>query len=477
MQIDGATRRATEAQTDRPGRAWFMMGAGLLAGLVGVHLTVVQPTRAQMTEMRRELVAVRSDLDSLVGRRDQIRQANTLLSGLKEQSEQLAASEEALATIRQFRSDVEKEGAKAIDSLAAVDMLSALQETLVENSKATEAANVELDRMIALEKRLAGLKEGATVARDTAERLARIQQTLLYQADRNAAAEYTLRRMIGTQERLIDERQTAEVAANSLAEIADVQAAVIVESARSTEALATVGRLAAIKSTVTAAAKDMDIARKTADSLVTLKTRLATEAKDVDLAQDTAEALVALKATVAAEADDVYVARDTASRLASLRDELAARAEPAQTAAAYEAVDSLVSLRDMLGTDPNKAAAARKNLDVLLSMQSNLAAETQAVIDAVQSLELLADLRGEITTHIEMMEGVRRDLIEIAMMESAVGRAVRVIEPLAKLGDLRRLSNDEIRTAARVILENREPSINGDGSRIQTAVEPVPAPR
>ena len=41
------------------------------------------------------------------------------------------------------------------------------------------------------------------------------------------------------------------------------------------------------------------------------------------------------------------------------------------------------------------------------------------------------------------------------MMESTIGRVTRIIEPLAQIGNLRRLGDDEVREAARMILERR----------------------
>jgi hypothetical protein len=201
------------------------------------------------------------------------------------------------------------------------------------------------------------------------------------------------------------------------------------------------------------------------------------EAAKADEATRLAKDLGVLKETVLKSADEVYVARDVAERLNSLRDDLILAAKPAETATALQVAGALFGLRDTLGGDSAKVETARKNLDVLMTMQGDLAKQTEAVIDAVQSLELLSDLRKDITDHIRTMEGVRRDLIEIALMESAVSRAVKVIEPLAKLGDLRRLSEGEVRAAARTILDERAARTAGPAVPIKTAAEPVAAPR
>ena len=50
---------------------------------------------------------------------------------------------------------------------------------------------------------------------------------------------------------------------------------------------------------------------------------------------------------------------------------------------------------------------------------------------------------------------MRRSLIEIGMMETTVSRVSRMMKPLVELGNLRRLSDDEMRQAARSILDGR----------------------
>ncbi len=476
----GEVRRATEGGNVRPWRAWAMLAAGVTAGLIGMQVSVVRPTRAELDGVRRELAAVRTDLDGLVGRRDQLWQANTLLGELKVQARELKEAGAAIETIKRFRADVQAEGTRSLGALASLDVLSSLQQTLIDAQPEAEAARVELERTVALHRELAATADDAVAARDAADKLATLQQTLLYQADRNAVAAQTLDRMIGTQARLIEERQTAAVAAESLAEIADVQAAVIAESASAGPAAESLSGIADVLARLMSGGDRIDAADAGLNRFVALAESVRRESVQADEADTLVRELGALKTTVLNEADAVYVARDAAERLASLRDELAARAEPQRTAVAYETADSLVTLRDRLSGAAD-VAAARTNLDALLGIETDLAAQTRAVVDAVQSLELLADLRDEITGHIKMMEGVRRDLVEIALMESAVNRAVRIIEPLAKLGDLRRLGDDELRAAARSILNGRTERLAGPAAPIEpapirTAAEPIEAP-
>jgi transcriptional regulator of met regulon len=73
----------------------------------------------------------------------------------------------------------------------------------------------------------------------------------------------------------------------------------------------------------------------------------------------------------------------------------------------------------------------------------------------VQTLEILSDLRDEVERQVRSLDGVRRHLVEIALLESSVGQALRILEPLTQLADLRRLGESEVPDAARLILERR----------------------
>ena len=82
-------------------------------------------------------------------------------------------------------------------------------------------------------------------------------------------------------------------------------------------------------------------------------------------------------------------------------------------------------------------------------------AAASAVTDAVETLELLTDLGTELRQQTESIAGLRKSLMEVVMLETTIGRALRVLEPLAQLKNLTRLSEPEVRAAARAILDQR----------------------
>ena len=94
-----------------------------------------------------------------------------------------------------------------------------------------------------------------------------------------------------------------------------------------------------------------------------------------------------------------------------------------------------------------------------MTMQTKLLAETGRVVDAVETLEVLGDLQDQVKEQVASMQGMRRELLDVILMESTVAKATRILEPLAQLGNLNRLSDAEVREAARVIMDQRDTRI------------------
>ena len=162
---------------------------------------------------------------------------------------------------------------------------------------------------------------------------------------------------------------------------------------------------------------------------------------------------VGLRDSVIAAADKLPEAETGIQGLAALRSEVLSASE--QIAAARVNAEQLTQLNGTLSTQAEQIAAARQNLQSLLSIQQQLAAATEQVTAAVQNLEILSEFQDEAQLHIRSLEALRRTLLEIAMMETTIGRVARTIEPLTQIGNLRRLGDEEVREAARVILDRR----------------------
>ena len=62
-----------------------LLAAILAATVLGVNLSIVRPMKDRMEELKQEIASMQSDMQLLVGERDQVRNTNDLLSGLKTQ--------------------------------------------------------------------------------------------------------------------------------------------------------------------------------------------------------------------------------------------------------------------------------------------------------------------------------------------------------------------------------------------------------
>jgi hypothetical protein len=118
-------------------------------------------------------------------------------------------------------------------------------------------------------------------------------------------------------------------------------------------------------------------------------------------------------------------------------------------------LEGMLKIQEKLVGDQLDIATSLQNLDGMLKMQTRLANQSRTVADAIQTLELLSGFRDEIAAQIQSLGELRHDLVEISLMETSVAKVARMMKPLVELGNLRRLSDDEVRHAARSILEGR----------------------
>ncbi|HEY1066685.1 MAG TPA: hypothetical protein VGE52_11270, partial [Pirellulales bacterium] len=108
-----------------------------------------------------------------------------------------------------------------------------------------------------------------------------------------------------------------------------------------------------------------------------------------------------------------------------------------------------------------------------LGLQNKLLLQTGELPAAVETLELVGDLLGQFNEFETSFHSVRNWMTEVIILEPSIERALNVLQPLIELGQLRRLGEDELRSAARSILERREAKIHQ--APITTAQQPSPA--
>jgi len=163
--------------------------------------------------------------------------------------------------------------------------------------------------------------------------------------------------------------------------------------------------------------------------LVVLKDRLMRGANMVEIAQAVGEQLLTMQQRLADEASSTEVAMNHAQQLLDLNEALA-----------HNDID---------------VPTSQAHLNALMMMEQQLSGQSNLLTDAMQSLDLLVSFQEEFTDQIQILGEMRRSLIEIGMMETTVAKAIRTLQPLLELGNVRWMSDDEIRNAARNILDER----------------------
>jgi hypothetical protein len=101
-------------------------------------------------------------------------------------------------------------------------------------------------------------------------------------------------------------------------------------------------------------------------------------------------------------------------------------------------------------------------------------AQTESIGEAILTLEETADLAAEFREASASFVELRRWLTDVTMMGPMVQRAMETLEPLTALGNLRRVSADELRQAARVVREMRETQMAQAEPQSTAAVDASP---
>jgi len=351
----------SDALVEKNTLIWGFFLIGIVVGFVAVYIIVAQPMFSQLGQIQRQMAALESDLQLLVGERNQAWEAGHLLADLNALKGQIREARANVRDIRSLRQDLKDEALRSVD------------------------------------------------ASESLGKLAAVQDLALQHQDYTGAARQTLEEMVQVQQRLVAEHATAPKAEEALV--------------------------------------DIDRVRRDMAELFALKTEIARNSAGIADARSTAGELIALKDQIVAHGQNIEAARSSANRLFILQDELKAHGD--ELSDAFASLDRLVELKDKL-TD-----------------------ETRDVADAVQNLELLTDFRDAFGEQIQSLTQMREGLLQIMMMETTIGRVAKLMEPLSQIANVRRLSDQDLRAAARSILESRSTRISSKPDSPRQIPEPI----
>ncbi len=416
--------------TENPKTKWGLLGVGLAIGFLGMNLFVTRPLTTRIAKLESELATVEDGMQDLVGVRNEVWQTSNLLNSLKAQRQQVADANMALKEMREFR-----------------------QEFMTESGH-TLAASQSLEGLVAL------------------------QNTVLAQQNDVAPASEMLDKIVTTQEKLIAQKDTNLSAQESLQQLVAVKDLAQAQSPELPLAQTTLKDLIALKDQTRAQAAEIATAQDSLKQLIALKDQAFTQFDSLAASQTSLQGLIDLKARVIDYTSDVAQASKAVGELLALKDQVVGQGEV--TTQARARADELLALRDKLLVPVEVMNSATTNLTSLIAMKDKVIGQTGDIAEAIQTLEILADFSEEFESRIASLGQLRQSLMEIVLLETTITRVTRALEPMTQLGNIRRLNDNDLRDAARTILEQRQTRITQKPDhpvvQAETAPGPVPAP-
>ncbi|MDA1017619.1 MAG: hypothetical protein O3A00_24565 [Planctomycetota bacterium] len=420
-----------------------MLAVGLLVGFIGIYLMVVRPMKGRMDVVESRLLNVDREMDDLVGSQDDVWKTNNLLSSLKSQKLAVDGARDAIRTIRQFRAEIEAEAVKTEKAVSALEQIAMLQQSVIGQQEKTASAEVAFSGLVSLQQSLIESQARSAKAADAVVVLSKLHDDTVSASLKSDESRQQLARLV--------ELQQASVA----------------------QAQATLNQLVEFKDRAAKRTENVAAADKSLDRLMAVKDRINVESASIDQAEAGLNGFVNLKNELIDESDDVAEVRNFTRQLLSLKDELALRGS--NVAATRQKAQQLLDLNDEVA-GAHQLDVAHNNLGELFGLQNKLISQTGRVADAVETLDVLADFQRQFDEHVASLDGMRRTMVDIIMMENSFKRAMVVLQPIVELSNLRHLSGAEVREAARSILNQRETRISSKSIKrtpLTDAIRPV----
>ena len=360
----------------------------------------------------------------LKGRLDGI---HTRLELSEKNLDQLVGAGDHIGGTNSLLSDLENQARRMEGLEAAVARIASLRESVESEGASASVALQSLDRIASVQKRVVASRQETEAAFSQIERLETLRDEIISGGQRVHVAENTLDGILALQKRVIAASNNYEAASNSITNLAELSDRLV------------------------AGDRNLQMASAKFDEFISLQNRMIAAGHNMEMAVKTLE--------------DAQVA---SGQLIALKDQIISGG--ADVEAAQSAARTLVAMKSSLTGENLSLNAAGRNLNEMIRLQDQLGQQTSRVAAAIQNLELMDDFQMEVATHIRSLDGLKRTLMDLAMMETVIGRVAGIMSPLAELGNLRRLSDNEIRSAAQLILDERSTRL----SRIPDASDNKP---
>lgn len=324
-------------------------------------------------------------------------------------------------------------------------------------------------RVTAVQSRVQDLTEVAADARQSGSLLG----ALIDQRSQVESARLSLSQIDALSSDVAAQSQRAVAAGEALGEISDLNSRLIATRDQRdlmhsalTEVETLHQDIAALGQAATAGMARIADADAALAQLADLNERVATASGRIDAACVALDGLQRVQDRLIGAGDQAEAAHSSAASLVMLQDTIAGAG---QIDAAAQNAEQLIELQDALVADQRlHLEQASRNIDELIRLQSAIAGQTEQIADSIDSLELLSDFQSEFHGEVSQLEGLRRQMMELILLETTISRALKTLEPLTELSNLRRLDDDEVRSIARDILDRRRDRTASGPSKYET---------
>ncbi len=326
--------------------------------------------------------------------------------------------------------------------------------------QAWETSNL-LSALNAQKKQLEPAKNALTGLRE-------FRQRVEMEAQKTSDAVASLDQMIELQKRVASQHESVANVEQVLSEVVKLHERLLAQKSAQQEAAASLNRVAVLNQQMRDTAKDSETAAVEVQKLGDLRTKVLESSAGVEAALTATAELIALKDTVR-KADDVAAVQEAANKLLSLRDSL--KPTDNSTEQSQFHTSQLLSLRDEIAASAEDTQVASRNWANVRKLEADMRLAGKDITQSIETLEVLTDLGTELRQQTESIASLRKSLMDVVMLETTIGRVMKVLEPLTQLKTLTRLSDGEIRAAARAIIEQRGTKVTrreaGDSDRTQ----------
>ena len=267
----------------------------------------------------------------------------------------------------------------------------------------------------------------------------------------------SLARIADLHDRLMSEARDLDSAHEALTALASIRDEVVRSSQLLEETRHAIAETNRLQQKMITVSNQTASAKSAIDDMATLRMRLIQSIEFLEDAEPVFDEVALLQNQVAQLSGQVEAAQAVANDVQVLADSLVAESGRVYTASSV--LDGLVGIRNQLDGAGTDVAQSHETLDNLIQLKDDVIAEGASIPTAIETLEQTNDLRDQFVKATQSFDQVRRWMGDVILMEPTVERAMATLQPLIRLGELRRMTQSELRYAAKLVQNVREQQI------------------